>query len=249
MTQEEIEEHNSSSPPPSQDGNSDPAPAGERPRPRSVRSWRSLSNFSRSRTRSRTGSRSGSPDDTVLRQVFSAGFHDDHSIYRNEHDLESDEESPDEQQRAGVDHPATLEQSDSKDTDIEHEGKEEIESQDHASLHDGDDRAGETAELEKAPTIARRPTNKSARSQKPRDPNMVSWEGPDDPENPKNWALKRKWIATLVVSCFTFISPVASSMVAPALPQMAKDLGINNTVESQMTLSIFCELQSRTTLR
>lgn len=27
------------------------------------------------------------------------------------------------------------------------------------------------------------------------DPNMVKWTGPDDPENPKNWLLKRKWAA------------------------------------------------------
>lgn len=31
-----------------------------------------------------------------------------------------------------------------------------------------------------------------------RDPNLVSWEGPDDPENPKNWAFRRKWAATLI---------------------------------------------------
>lgn len=27
------------------------------------------------------------------------------------------------------------------------------------------------------------------------DPNVVKWTGPDDPENPKNWLLKRKWAA------------------------------------------------------
>ena len=37
----------------------------------------------------------------------------------------------------------------------------------------------------------------------------------------------------------TFISPVASSMVAPALTDMSRDLGVSNTVESQMMLSIF----------
>lgn len=241
MTQEEVEDRSSSSPSPSQNDNNDGTQASDRPQPRSVRSWRSLSNFSRSQTRSRTGSRSGSPDDTVLRQVFSAGFNDDHSIYRNDYDIASDEESPDGRGRQGVECPATLAPSDSKDADFEPEGKEEVESQDHTSIQDGGDRAGEAGELEKAPPIARRSTNRSTRSQKLQDPNMVSWEGPDDPENPKNWALKRKWIATVVVSMFTFISPVASSMVAPALPQIEQDLGITNTVETQMTLSIFCE--------
>jgi len=41
------------------------------------------------------------------------------------------------------------------------------------------------------------------------------WEGPDDPENYKNWSYKKKWAATLIVSSFAFISPVSLSMVAP----------------------------------
>lgn len=33
----------------------------------------------------------------------------------------------------------------------------------------------------------------------PEDPNLVQWEGPDDPRNPKNWQKKRKWAA--VITC------------------------------------------------
>ncbi|KAI7278046.1 MFS multidrug transporter-like protein [Hortaea werneckii] len=72
-----------------------------------------------------------------------------------------------------------------------------------------------------------------------KDPNLVTWDGPDDPENPKNWSTKRKWAATLVVSSFTFISPVVSSMVAPSLDAMSADLGVRDQVESEMMLSIF----------
>ncbi|UKZ85520.1 uncharacterized protein TrAFT101_001375 [Trichoderma asperellum] len=71
------------------------------------------------------------------------------------------------------------------------------------------------------------------------DPNLVKWTGPDDPENPKNWLLKRKWAAVFCVSCFTLISPVASSMVAPGLPQISKDLHITEEIESALVLSIF----------
>jgi len=67
----------------------------------------------------------------------------------------------------------------------------------------------------------------------------VTWNGADDPENPKNWTMKKKWAATLVVSSFTFISPVSSSMVAPALTSIAKEFNITNEVEIQLTLSIF----------
>lgn len=30
---------------------------------------------------------------------------------------------------------------------------------------------------------------------RPDDPNLVQWNGPDDPENPKNWLNSRKWAA------------------------------------------------------
>jgi Major Facilitator Superfamily len=71
------------------------------------------------------------------------------------------------------------------------------------------------------------------------DPYLVSWSGPDDPANPRNWSFNRKWAAVFVVSSFTFISPVSSSMVAPALPDLARDLGIKTAFETAMVLSIF----------
>jgi MFS family permease len=57
--------------------------------------------------------------------------------------------------------------------------------------------------------------------------------------NPKNWTYRKKWAATLIVSSFTFISPVSSSMVAPALDKIGEDLGITQRVELSLTLSIF----------
>jgi multidrug resistance protein len=68
---------------------------------------------------------------------------------------------------------------------------------------------------------------------------LVGWDGPDDPENPKNWAKGKKWSATIIVSLFTFISPVSSSMVAPAIGIISKDFGITSTVQQQLVLSLF----------
>jgi len=48
----------------------------------------------------------------------------------------------------------------------------------------------------------------SKRSRKEKIPNIVTWDGPDDLANPKNWSTKRKWAATVIVSRFAFISPV-----------------------------------------
>lgn len=96
----------------------------------------------------------------------------------------------------------------------------------------------------------------TARSERSRDPTLVcilssmkserrklivqvTWNGPDDPDNPKNWPAKKKWAAVATVSSFTFISPVASSMVAPALQSIRSDFGIEDQLVSQLTLSIF----------
>lgn len=37
-----------------------------------------------------------------------------------------------------------------------------------------------------------------------RDDSLVTWESPDDPLNPQNWAPRRKLIHIAVVSVFTF---------------------------------------------
>lgn len=67
----------------------------------------------------------------------------------------------------------------------------------------------------------------------------MTWDGPDDPANPKNWPKSKKWTATILVSCFTFISPVASTMVAPALDDIADQFNITTSVEKILVMSIF----------
>ncbi|KAI0514873.1 major facilitator superfamily domain-containing protein [Xylaria bambusicola] len=73
----------------------------------------------------------------------------------------------------------------------------------------------------------------------PDDPNLVTWTGPDDPENPKNWPFSKKWAAVFTVSLFTLISPISSSLVAPALESIAEELKIEQAFEKNLTLSIF----------
>jgi MFS transporter, DHA1 family, multidrug resistance protein len=35
------------------------------------------------------------------------------------------------------------------------------------------------------------------------DPNLVTWEGPNDPANPQNWSTRYKWWVTIVCSIIT----------------------------------------------
>lgn len=73
----------------------------------------------------------------------------------------------------------------------------------------------------------------------PKDPNLVTWDGPDDPQFPKNWPDRLKWMSTWAVSMFVFISPVSSAMIAPALQDLAAALDMHAQVETYMSLAIF----------
>ena len=97
----------------------------------------------------------------------------------------------------------------------------------------------------------------SKAAEKPKDPNVVclhddsysnanakqpqvSFNGPNDPYNPKNWSSRKRWAATYVMSSFVFVSPLASSMVAPCLENIAADFNMNaQSIETQIVLSIF----------
>ncbi|KAL0566102.1 hypothetical protein V5O48_015916 [Marasmius crinis-equi] len=68
---------------------------------------------------------------------------------------------------------------------------------------------------------------------------VVDWDGPDDPNNPKNWTSKRKWSATLIVSCIAFVAPAASSIISPASQQVAEEFGITSDVLLSMITSVY----------
>lgn len=68
---------------------------------------------------------------------------------------------------------------------------------------------------------------------------VINWDGPDDPENPLNWTLPRKWTATILVSCFTFMSPFASTMVTPALDDIGTQFNVASGFSRVLMMSIF----------
>ncbi|KAL9596046.1 MAG: hypothetical protein Q9219_006062 [cf. Caloplaca sp. 3 TL-2023] len=160
-------------------------------------------------------------DKPQLTRVFSGQHLDDHSVYHGPGSVHGSEDA------------AGDEESDLSDRDSREENEKTNPNEPEGAV-DTRDRVLNARDLE-APLEKKQ----SAKSAKAKDPNLVTWEGPDDPENPKNWSNKRRWAATVVVSSFTFISPVSSSMIAPAIQTIARDFNITNEVESQMVLSIF----------
>lgn len=43
-------------------------------------------------------------------------------------------------------------------------------------------------------------------AQESNDPNIVGWDGPDDPENPVNWSFKKKMATTVIISTITLVT-------------------------------------------
>jgi hypothetical protein len=68
---------------------------------------------------------------------------------------------------------------------------------------------------------------------------IVGWEGQDDPNNPQNFAPGKKWGLLGLISAFTLVSPLASSMFAPAVSYMAADFGETNQTILSFTVSVF----------
>ncbi|KAF8966560.1 multidrug resistance protein 4 [Flammula alnicola] len=61
----------------------------------------------------------------------------------------------------------------------------------------------------------------------------------NDPENARNWPLFRRWVAMCIVSFYTLLPPLASSMMAPGLPEVADKYNITSATIVALTLSIF----------
>lgn len=71
------------------------------------------------------------------------------------------------------------------------------------------------------------------------DNGIVGWDSQDDPENPQNFAMGRKWGLLALMSAITFVSPLASSMFSPAVSYVAVDLGVTNETILSLSVSIF----------
>ncbi|KAF8178133.1 MFS general substrate transporter [Mycena galopus ATCC 62051] len=63
------------------------------------------------------------------------------------------------------------------------------------------------------------------------------WDAAD--ENPRNWASSKKWTMIGVLSLQAFVSPLASSIMAPALPDIGVHYHFQSASVTALTLSIF----------
>ncbi|EHK46037.1 uncharacterized protein TrAtP1_013129 [Trichoderma atroviride] len=68
---------------------------------------------------------------------------------------------------------------------------------------------------------------------------IVGWEGQDDPENPQNFPSSRKWGLLALMAGITFVSPLASSMLSPAIEYVGAEFGVTNEAILSFTVSIY----------
>jgi multidrug resistance protein len=71
------------------------------------------------------------------------------------------------------------------------------------------------------------------------DPNIVWWDGPEDPANPFNWPTWRKVLNCGLISFLTFVTPLASSMFAPGVPQLMADFHSDNNQLAAFVVSVY----------
>ncbi|KAL4742369.1 major facilitator superfamily domain-containing protein [Aspergillus similis] len=90
---------------------------------------------------------------------------------------------------------------------------------------------GEDSDLEGGNHDAQQPSaDEKPKGQESRDPNLIEWNGPDDPENPQNMPHWRKWIITMTMSSMTMWLTFASSVFSTATVVTAKQFGVSTEV-------------------
>jgi len=136
-------------------------------------------NAARKNTSGAASQKSGTSERGDLSQVISGP--DGYSQYHGHH-YHHDTEA--------IDDYESTDDTELTEKDIDETGEGEVVAEIRGGIIDHRDVEAGDNKLEKSRT------GKSSRSA--RDPNLVSWEGSDDPENPKNWPTKRKWAATIV---------------------------------------------------
>lgn len=70
------------------------------------------------------------------------------------------------------------------------------------------------------------------------DPNIVDWDGPDDPLNPRNWSMASKMTNVVLVSLSVLYCSLATTMYAPAANIMQREFGFKSDTIETLTITI-----------
>ena len=59
---------------------------------------------------------------------------------------------------------------------------------------------------------------------------LVSWNGPQDPQNPMNWSPRRKTLIVTAICCISFSASFSGGVFAPAALAVAAEFGVDEEV-------------------
>ncbi|KAJ4246599.1 hypothetical protein NW762_013541 [Fusarium torreyae] len=76
-------------------------------------------------------------------------------------------------------------------------------------------------------------------SQTQSESDIVWWDGEKDPKNPYNFATWKKVLNCALVSSLTFITPLASSMFAPGVPQLMVEFNSQSSELASFCVSVY----------
>lgn len=71
------------------------------------------------------------------------------------------------------------------------------------------------------------------------DANVVWWDGPTDPANPYNWPVWRVTLNCGLISALTLVTPLASSMLAPGVPEIMREFRSNSPYLASFVVSVY----------
>ncbi|CAG9943078.1 unnamed protein product [Clonostachys rosea f. rosea IK726] len=71
------------------------------------------------------------------------------------------------------------------------------------------------------------------------DPNIVSWDGDNDPANPYNWKSWRKVVNCILISALSFLTPLGSSMFAPGVTDLMIEFQMTSRSLGSFVVSVY----------
>ncbi|TVY32820.1 MFS transporter [Lachnellula subtilissima] len=69
--------------------------------------------------------------------------------------------------------------------------------------------------------------------------NVVDWDGPDDPQNPRNWPAWKRMTQVVLATSFLLTANLAATMFAPGAAALAKEFHITSSTVTSLTVSIY----------
>lgn len=74
------------------------------------------------------------------------------------------------------------------------------------------------------------PEEKNEKDEEEEDPNLVDFDGPDDPYRPMNWPHGKKWLYATCLGLMTLVVTFASSVFSTAIMPTSMEFGVSPEV-------------------